>query len=226
MPLLLCQFLGADFADDRYLDLSGIFEFLLDFLRDIMRKQLRAFIVDIFGFDQDAHLAARLDGVRRGHAAERGRELFEFLKAFKVMLDGFAPCARPCRGDGVGRRNDEGFGALRFCDAFVMREDGIDHLRRFVVFLRDIRRYLVMRAFDLVVDGFADIVQQRGAFAERDVEPEFAGDSARKPGDFQRMLQLVLSVGSAVFQFAEKSAVFRGSARGRPLQARPVRRSL
>src|SRR3972149_4309035 len=60
----------APFADNGDLDLPRVVQVLLYLLADLLRHSVGAEVVDLFGLDDDAYLAAGLDGERLLHARE------------------------------------------------------------------------------------------------------------------------------------------------------------
>ena len=81
------------------------------------------------------------------------------LDAPDVRVETLAPGPRARAGDGVGRFHDEGFHAL-FFDFVMMRRDAIDDCVFAAVALDEFGADLGVRAFDIVVDRLADVVQQ------------------------------------------------------------------
>ena len=76
----------------------------------------------------------------------------------------------------------------------------------FIVFLGKIRADVHVRAFDLVVDGLADVVQQAGALGQRDVHAQLGGHHAGTGAETSmRMLQHVLAVAGAVAHAAQQA---------------------
>jgi hypothetical protein len=60
-------------------------------------------------------------------------------------------------------------------------------------------------AFLLEVHRLADIVEQASPFGQVLIEAEFSGHDAGEIGDFDRMVEGVLAIGSAILQFARDS---------------------
>src|SRR5258705_2045088 len=77
----------AGLADDDDLDLPRILKLPLDTARDIGGQLDRAGVVHVLRLDHDAHLAARLDGIRLFHTGEAIGDLLERLEALDVVLD-------------------------------------------------------------------------------------------------------------------------------------------
>src|SRR5262245_27777268 len=73
-----------------------------------------------------------------------------------------------------------------------MAGNGIDHVIRFTEAAEDVRSDERMRAFDFVVDGLADVVEQAGAFGSRDIEVEFGGEQTGEMGDLDGMIEDIL----------------------------------
>src|SRR3954454_8727196 len=83
-------------ADDRHLDLTGVFELALDLAGDLTREQQRGVVVDRRGLDDDADLAAGLHRVDLLDAGVARGEQLELAQALDVVLQRLAP--RPGAG--------------------------------------------------------------------------------------------------------------------------------
>ena len=62
-----------------------------------------------------------------------------------------------------------------------------------------------MAALDLVVNSFADVVQQAGALGSRHINTQLGGQQARNVRDLDRVVQNVLAVAGTVAHPAEKA---------------------
>src|SRR5512146_1121050 len=79
-PALPGVFHGPRLADHGDADLAGVRKLRLDLLGDIAREHRRRVVRHLHVVDDDAHLAARLDGVRLLDAGERLRDPLEILE--------------------------------------------------------------------------------------------------------------------------------------------------
>src|SRR5581483_8044671 len=95
-----CVFHRPDLAYDRHLDLARIGHFGLDLLRNLTRHPRRLLVADRVVLDDDADLAARLDGVRLLYAGKRMADPFELFEAAHIRLQHLAASARA----GAGKR--------------------------------------------------------------------------------------------------------------------------
>ena len=86
----------------------------------------------------------------------------------------------------------------------MVRLDRVDDAGRLLVFTGQVDADLHMAALDLMVDRFADVMQQAGAARGYGVDAQFAGHHAGDVRDLNRMLQHVLAVAGAVAQAAER----------------------
>ena len=77
-----------------------------------------------------------------------------FSRRLDVVLHILTSCAGAGRGDGVGRLHQAGNDGLRLHVA-VVRLDGVDDGRAFLVFPGQLHAQLDVAALHLVVDGFA-----------------------------------------------------------------------
>src|SRR5436305_4275992 len=68
-------------ADDRHLDLAGVFDLLLDVARDLVRHQRRPLVVHLLGLDDHADLAARLHRIDLVDAVVTASDLLEVLES-------------------------------------------------------------------------------------------------------------------------------------------------
>ena len=104
---LFCVFGSPAFADDIDLDLSGILQFLFDLLGDISCHEDHALVGNLFGFDHDAHLTARLDRIGFVNAGEAAGNFFQLLQTLDEVFNVFSARARSCCRDGVCRLHNE-----------------------------------------------------------------------------------------------------------------------
>ena len=72
--------------------------------------------------------------------------------------------------------------------------DRIDDHRIFLILSAEIRTDLNMGPFDLMIDGFADVVQKSGPFGKPHIAPALTGHKARQLSDFHGMTKRVLTV--------------------------------
>ena len=86
----------------------------------------------------------------------------------------------------------------------MVRGDGVDDLLGLAELLGQVRADDGVGAFDLVVHGLADVVQQPGAFGLLLVEAEFGRHDAAQEGDLHGVLEHVLGEAGAVVQAAEQ----------------------
>ena len=129
--------------------------------------------------------------------------LFQLFQTLDVVLDVLAACARTGGGDRVGRLNQAGNNGLCL-DVAVMRLDGVNDRRGFLVLLGKVYADLDMAALDLVVDRLADVMQQACAARLNRVETQLARHHAGDVRDLDGVLQDVLAVAGAVAQAAEQ----------------------
>src|SRR5260370_35244597 len=82
------------------LDLAWIIETLLNFVRDIAGQTIGREFVDLFRFDDNAHLAASLNGEGFLHAGKRVSDTLQRLHAPDIEIDSLGASAAPGRRDG------------------------------------------------------------------------------------------------------------------------------
>src|SRR3990170_6951429 len=115
----------APFADDGDLDLARVIQVLLYLLADLLRHPVGAEVINLFGLDDDAYLAAGLDGERLLDAREGVRHRLQRLQPLQVLVHGLATSARPAAADRVGDDGDDRFHGGRL-DLLVVRLDAVD----------------------------------------------------------------------------------------------------
>ncbi len=95
-------------------------------------------------------------------AGEAAGDRLQFLHAFDITFEGFAPGAGARGAARVGGSHDDGVGMLD-AEVVVMPGRGADDLRAFAVAFQQISADLRVAAFGFMVGGFADVVQQAAA---------------------------------------------------------------
>ena len=109
----------------------------------------------------------------------------QVLEPLDVGVHGLAAGTRPRRADRVGDLDDRGLQA-GVLDLLVVGGDAVDDLERQVVALGDLGADGRMRAFDLVVDRLADVVQQAAHLGDLDVGADLGGDDRREVARLDR----------------------------------------
>src|SRR4051794_34346748 len=89
-------------ADHGHLDLAGVGQLLLDLASDVLRQPERRLVADLAAVDDDADLAAGLDGEGLLHPLEARRDLLQLLQPLDVGLQHLA--AGPPAGGRQGVR--------------------------------------------------------------------------------------------------------------------------
>ena len=85
-----------------------------------------------------------------------------------------------------------------------MRPHRRNYRRIDIEFFKDFHADLNVRAFDLLIHRFADIVQQPGPPGDFHIGADFRGDRRGKMRHFHRMQQNVLAVAGPEFQPSEQ----------------------
>src|SRR5688500_9495955 len=158
---LLSVFDGARLAHDRYLDLARILQTLLDAFGDIACQPHRAQVVYRLRLYQHSYFAPRLDCEAPLYSFEGVCYGLQSLQPLDVVLDAVAPGSRAAPGERVSRLHYPRLDCVRLLFV-VVRGDGVDDLGRAAQTLGDLRADEGVRAFDLVVNGLADVVQEGG----------------------------------------------------------------
>ncbi len=161
---------GTGLPDYRDLDLSGILKLAFDTACHILRQPNGFLIAELFRFDHDTDLAARLQSEGLGHTAERSRDGLQPFQALDVGLEEIPPRSRSGSGNGIGRLDQHRLEGAELT-VQVMSFHGFDHVFRLAVLTQYIDPQLEVGSLELPVDGFADIVENPGANGDVDVEP-------------------------------------------------------
>jgi len=188
------EFGGAGFAEDGDADLAWVLEVFFDLLGDVAGKSHGAKVVDFAWVDDDADFASGLDGEGLSDAFEGGGDFFKAAEAFDVAFDGFAPRAGSSAGDGVGHLDDDGFDGAEF-DFVVVGFDAVGDVFGEFEASGKVAADDGVGAFDFVVDGLADIVEERAASGGFDVGAHFVGDHGGDVRGFDGVTELILSAG-------------------------------
>src|SRR3989344_4446901 len=122
---------------------------------------------------------------------------------FKVVPAG----ARAAAGDGVGGLDDNRFDRLIRIFA-MMSLHGFDNLFGDVELLEDAAADFDMRTRNFVVQGLADVVEERSGLGHGHVGTQFLGNHASHVGHLDGMLQHILTVTGAKMESAENSEQF------------------
>ena len=90
---LFCVIYASDSPDDGNFDLSGIFEFRLEFVCDFLSKENRRRIVDDLGLYHNADFAPCLNSVRLLDAVKGVCDCFKVFDTRYVVFKRLATCA-------------------------------------------------------------------------------------------------------------------------------------
>lgn len=136
-------------------------------------------VVDVFGVNDNADFTARLDSVSFFDAFEGGSGVFKFGKALDVRVERFFAGAGAGRGNGIGGLDNDvfdGFGG----GIFVVSGDSVNDAFVNFKFAENVSSDGGMRAFDFVIYGFADIVEEAGFTGNGNITAEFGGEHGGK----------------------------------------------
>src|SRR3990170_5339678 len=194
----------APFADDGDLDLPRVVQVLLYLLADLLRHPVGAEVIDLFGLDDDAYLAAGLDGERLRDAGEGVRHRLQRLQPLQVLVHGLAPSARSAAADRVGDDGDDRLHGGRL-DLLVVRLDAVDDAGVDVVAPGELRADRGVSALHVVVDRLAQVVKKAAAAGNLHVGAQLVGDYRRQVRRLYRVVELVLAVAVAVLQAAQRA---------------------
>ena len=185
------------------LDLSGILQFVFNPLGDLPGQQGHFILADHFGLDDDADLAAGLNGVGFLYPAERRGDLLQFFQALDVVFQVFPPGAGSGGGNGVSglhQAGDDGLGLY----VVVVGVDGMDHLFALLVLPGQLHADGDVGALHLVVHSLAQVVEQAGPLGGGHILPNLGGHKAGQLGHFDGVVVHVLSVAGAVLHATDE----------------------
>src|SRR5690242_5655813 len=157
-------------ANEHHLDLSRVLKLRLDSARDLFGHGRHADVVHVIGHDDDAHFASRLNRVDLFDSLVAGRDALEPFESLHICLECFASRAWTRSRDRVGRLHQYRHLAL-VRHVVVVRRNAVHDERILTVLGRDLDAELHVGALVLVREHLADVVQERAALGEVDVEP-------------------------------------------------------
>src|SRR3990172_7685888 len=149
----------APFADDRDLDLPRVIQVLLYLLADLLRHPVGAEVIDLFGLDDDAYLAAGLDGERLLHAREGVRHRLQRFPPLEGLIHRLGGGPGRAAADRVGDDGDDRLHGGRF-DLLVVRLDAVDDAGVDVVAAGELGADSGVRALHVMVYRLAPGVKQ------------------------------------------------------------------
>jgi hypothetical protein len=124
--------------------------------------------------DQDANLAAGLNGKALLDPVKRVGDAFERFQPLNVGFDHFPPGAGTGAADGIGGCDDEGLHGLWLLFT-VVGGDGVDDLTGAAQSLGDVGADQGVGALDFMIDRLADVVQQAGGLGDVDIGADLGG---------------------------------------------------
>ena len=185
---------GTGLSDHSDLDLSRISHLLLDLLGDVSGESSGLVIADLLGANNDAELAAGLDGVALCDSRIGGGKVFHSLEPLDVRLDDLTTGSRTGTGnritDHYNRRDDR-----CHLDLFVVRADGVADLRLFLVLLGQFHTKQCVWKLRLLLGNLTDVVQETGPLGELRIQTELGCHDGADVGDLTGVLEQVLTVG-------------------------------
>ena len=165
----------------------------MDAVRHFPREFQRPEIVHLLRHHENAELPSGGDGIGLLHAGEIHGDTLQFRQALDVILHGVPPGAGPGGRDHVRGGYDVSL-RIRIRVILVVGAHGVDHPLIDAVLLQDLHADLHMRALHLVIDGFAEVMEQRRFLGDLGVQAQFRRDHGRDIGHFDGVGQHVLAV--------------------------------
>jgi hypothetical protein len=181
---------------------ARVLELGLDLACDLVREENRAVVVDLGRLDDDADLAAGLEGVNALDPIAAARELLERGQALDVVLEALAAGAGACCRDRVGGDQEHRLDGLGL-DLVVMGLDRVHDALALAIALRELRGDARVRPLDLVRHRLADVVQERRAPRRLHARLELGRHDPGQVDDLERVLEHVLPVARPVAQAPE-----------------------
>ena len=135
---LFCIIHHPRFTDDDDFDLAWVFQFRFDAFDNVMDQQDAVRFIQLVRFDHDPDFSASLDGEAVFDAIEGFGDFFELRQALQIVFQRFPAGTRTGSRNGICRRYQDGFDAVRLFIT-VMGGDAVDDQLGFAIFLGDFR---------------------------------------------------------------------------------------
>ena len=123
-----------------------------------MRQNDGLILIDLLRLHDDTQLTSCLNGIAAGHAWEGFRNIFELRESFDIVFQCLSTGTRTGSGDRISRSDQYRLDTSRLCIP-MMGSNGIDDLRRFMVFLSELHAEFYMRPLLFPIDSLADIME-------------------------------------------------------------------
>ena len=171
--------------------MSRIIHLFFDPVADVARHDLSLRLGNLLGLNHNTDLASRLQSKTGFDAAEVIGNRLQLLQTLEIQFRSLASgsrtgCTESVTGIGQRRINRQSL------DLAMMRGHRIDHIFSFIVFPEDIGADRGMSSFNLVVNGFADIVEKTNSPSFLLIQSEFRGNRPHERGSLNRVLQNIL----------------------------------
>src|SRR6266542_388039 len=209
---------GPRLPDHGDLDLAGILQLRLDLLGHVAREPECLVVAQATGLDDDAQLAAGLNGKGLLNSLETVGDVLELLQPLDVGLQDLAARPRPRGRESVGAVDEHRLERARLVVAVVALHR-MDDFVRLAELLQDLAAELEVCPFHLAVYRLADVVEEAGPLGHLDVRAELRRHVGREPGDLLGMLEHVLAIGRAVLESSQQLDELRVQIRNRELQS-------
>ena len=193
---LFCIFDNALFSDEIDLDLSWIATIRFNLCGNLLCLAFGIEIGDRIRIDEHTDFSSCGECVRLVHARKAHRHIFHLLDTLDVILNIHTSSSRTHGRYGIRDLYD-------FCldtylrDIVVVSLDDIDDFFIQTVFACDTSANLRMRSLDIVVHGFADIMEETSLKCERRICTEESRNRLCDIGNFLGMHEEILSVARA-----------------------------
>src|SRR6185437_1573576 len=175
--MLAREFDDAVLADHVHLDFARIFELFLDADGNIARHLVHRNVRNLARVHEHADFTARLDRIRFFYAFERRRDAFQISKTLEIPLYRIAARARTAARDRI--RDLHNHGLRRFIRIFlVVRLHRLNHFLIDAEFFENATAYFDMRARHFVIDGLADVMEERSGARDIRISAELGREHA------------------------------------------------
>ena len=184
----------------------------LNLARHILGQLQRSQVIDVVRPHHHSHFAPGLQRKCLLNAGERVANVFQRANAFDVLLQIFTARARSGAGHRIRHFHNHSLKRL-LLHFVVMGRNRIANLWAHAVALGNLGADGSVRAFNLVVNGFAQIVQQAAGFGQRHIRANLRRNHAGQQRSLHGMGVLVLAIRGAELQAPQQPQDLRVEAR-------------
>ena len=173
-----------------------------------MRQNDGLILIDLLRLHDDTQLTSCLNGIAAGHAWEGFRNIFELRESLDIVFQCLSAGTRTGSGDRISRSDQYRLDTSRLCIP-MMGSNGIDDLRRFMIFLSELHAEFYMRPLLFPIDSLAYIMKQPRSSGKLYIGSHFSRQNAGEIGGINAVLQDILPIAGTILQTAKRLDQFR-----------------